>query len=251
MSSKCKQKFINRNSKKGQIWDAARNGNVMKVKQLLPHFAPDVEVLNVALIQACEKNQLNVVKCLLEHRAVNVNFRGDVFTPLTAACIRGNLDIVKYMLTVSYINCNLQDNRGFTPLLVTCLNVQLTLSKYLLSDIRDINVNVADPEGNSALFYAISHGRKRGENQLHMACRSGDLSQVCTLIEVFDRLINITTNDGNTPLHIACAYGHEEVARNLMLDGADVDVTNDFKETPEQIAEKGGHVHIVKLFHQF
>ena len=191
------------------------------------------------------------MKCLLEHGNVNINYKGDIFTPLTAACIRGNLDIVKYMLTVGNIDCNLEDNSYRIPLLVTCLHVQLSSSKFLLSDIRDINVNIADRKSNTALFYVVSHGRKRGENQLHMACRFGDLSQMCTLIEAFDWLINITTNDGNTHLHIACAYGHEEVARNLMLDGADVGVTNDFKETPEQIAEKGGHVHIVKLFHQF
>jgi ankyrin repeat protein len=53
--------------------------------------------------------------------------------------------------------------------------------------------------------------------------------------------LNAQDNNGDTPLHIACSYGYGDRKRTdiieaLLAFGADVNITNDRKQTPAQAA---------------
>lgn len=51
-----------------------------------------------------------------------------------------------------------------------------------------------------------------------------------------------SSGDGDTPLHLACIEGEEEIAELLIASGADVDAKNNTGDTPlsSLISDKGG-----------
>jgi ankyrin repeat protein len=58
--------------------------------------------------------------------------------------------------------------------------------------------------------------------------------------------VNVTHENGNTPLHQACLKGHTDVVQLLLANNADVDVTNANDETPLHAACKHGHTSVVQ-----
>lgn len=78
-------------------------------------------------------------------------------------------------------------------------------------------------------FLAIA-GLRAGE--IHDASAAGDLNKVKALLEADSRLLESKGNVGFRPLHSACFAGQAAVA-NLLLDrGADVNLRDDFQNTP-------------------
>jgi ankyrin repeat protein len=62
-------------------------------------------------------------------------------------------------------------------------------------------------------------------------------------------------NRGNTPLHVACSYGYRnkkrtDIVEALMALGADVNIINDFKQTPAQAASDRGHNELRPLLNR-
>jgi ankyrin repeat protein len=53
--------------------------------------------------------------------------------------------------------------------------------------------------------------------------------------------------DGDTPLHLACLYGHEELAAFLLERNVDVDAVDEDNSVPLHNASAGGYVSIVQM----
>ena len=58
---------------------------------------------------------------------------------------------------------------------------------------------------------------------------------------------NVQNSDGDTPLCVAAARGHEKVVEVLMELDADQNISNNLGDTPLDIALEHGHGSIVKL----
>ena len=227
--------------------DAAESGRLKEVIKLSSKFSNDVEVLSEALIKSCLWGHWDVVKWLGGHTAANVNYNGELWTPLRAACINDQLDIVKYLVETCYADVNLRDRRGNTSLTIACSNVSMSVSMYLLCEVSDLDVNIADSDGNTGLHLAVWRS-KDSYTQLHEACGyRGDVTEVLRLVYVRGHKINVLDNIGYTPLHLACFNGHSGIVETLMLAGADKTITNDKRETPAQVAESEGHSELLKL----
>ena len=136
---------------------AAQNGRLEEVIKLSSKFSNDVEVLSEALIWSCFNGHLDVVKWLGGHTAADVNYNKGVFlgTPLTAACAKDHLDIVKYLVETCHADVNLPDSGGYTSLTKACRYVSMSVSMYLLCEVSDLNVNIANSDGNTALHLAV------------------------------------------------------------------------------------------------
>ena len=170
------------------------------------------------------------------------------YTPLTAACRCKHLDVLKYLVETSRVDVNLTDSKwGHTPLTTACIYYSMSLSMYLLSEVSDLNVNIADNRGNTALHFAVSSSKDSGCTQLHLACVKGDVTEVMRLVNVDDHMINAQDNAGNTPLHWACRLGHSDIVKTLMLAGADETITDVVWQTPAQVAEVYKHPELLKL----
>jgi ankyrin repeat protein len=69
----------------------------------------------------------------------------------------GNLDVVKELLKRSDIDVNIQDNDGNTALIWVSFYGQFEITKELLKR-SDIDVNIQDNDGNTALIWALYNG---------------------------------------------------------------------------------------------
>ena len=239
----------------------------------------DAKVLRKTLIRSCGEGNLELVTWLVEHTAADVNYKATVraktawneemdvyITPLTAACWYGHVHIVKYLAEKSNVDVNLPESNewGYTPLIKACLNARMSVSTYLLQEVQNLDINVVDKKGYTALHYAISCGRDNGRTALHKACIKGDTDEVVKLLKLADtadymeyikehiisaqdHIINSQDNYSYTPLHYACFFGHSNIAKTLMVEGADETITNDLQKTPAQVAEWKGRSDMLKL----
>ena len=80
---------------------------------------------------------------------------------------------------------------------------------------------------------------------LHDACKHGHASTVKMIGKQVSLLA--TTNDGDTPLHIAAAGGHQECVEALLQLGAPTMLGNAAEKTALHVACERGHAHIVKI----
>ena len=246
---------------KKRIKIAARNGQLNDVLKLSTKFSGDVALLSETLIESCVWGHLDVVKWMVEHTAADVNYTGVIkvrytwgeegdryHTPMTAACHYKHSDVAKYLARTSRVDVNLPDSKfGYTPLIAACVRASMSESMYLLSEVSDLDVNIANKDGDTALHFAVSSCKDSGYTQLHKASIKGDVTKVRGLVCVYDHMINMQDNADRTPLHLACLLGHSEIVKTLMLAGADETITDMYWLTPAQIAERKGHRELLKL----
>lgn len=81
------------------------------------------------------------------------------------------------------------------------------------------------------------------------ACAVGKFDDVTLLIFKDQQVINSLSNDGFTPLGLACYFGHEDIARFLVLKGAEVNVpsNNGFNVFPIHSAVAANNFNITKM----
>jgi ankyrin repeat protein len=98
-------------------------------------------------------------------------------------------------------------------------------------------------------------GSGHGYNLLHAAAEFGqedtvryllNLEEDSRLLLAIDDFVNVTDNDGNTPLHFA-AKGRLEVVKLLLVHGADPNIKTKQQKTPLIIATQACSVEIVRL----
>lgn len=81
------------------------------------------------------------------------------------------------------------------------------------------------------------------------ACAIGKFDDLTLLIFKDPQAINEYSADGFTPLGLACYFGHEEIARFLVLKGANVNLPseNGFNAFPLHAATSNNHYNLAKM----
>lgn len=186
------------------------------VKWLLAHKA-DVNAVSkdgqTSLSVAAECPPLNVVvvKLLLANGA-DVNIKGfDGWTALHVAVVANNKDMVEMLLT-NKANVNAVDNDGRTPLHMAVRrgyqNIVELLRQYGGQDTTPANIAILD------------------------AAEDGDLKTAEALLKKNPALVFTKNPDGSTPLLLAAHNGHKDVAQLLLTNKADVNVRDNWGDTP-------------------
>ncbi|CAF3488621.1 unnamed protein product [Fusarium graminearum] len=80
-------------------------------------------------------------------------------------------------------------------------------------------------------------------SNLHFACYHGRLEIVEFFVKNKLLAYDTTTNDGDTPLHLAALGGHPQIINYLIDQGQEVDVLNSFRGTPLHYAAANGHLN--------
>ena len=151
------------------------------------------------LYVACLAGHYDIVTYLINECHCDPN-TGASYNPLHGACERGNLQIVKYLTSLSSVNMNIKDEDGYTPLHIACRHGQLDIIKFLLClPLVDLNIRISS---YSAL--------------LHKACRYGELQVIKFLVSLPSIDVNIQGDAGNTPLHTACRHGQLDIIKFLL-----------------------------------
>ncbi|XP_063405750.1 serine/threonine-protein phosphatase 6 regulatory ankyrin repeat subunit B-like [Mytilus trossulus] len=199
---------------------------------------------------ACQNGHYNTVKLLIGLNGQTLNScvdttlkHKDGWSVLHAACSKGHTEVVKLLIDVG-MNVNDKSTYGSTPLYLACQNGHYNTVKLLLG----LNGQTL----NSAVDTTLK--TKYGWSVLHVACYTGHTEIVKLLIDV-GMNVNDTTNNGSTPLYLACRSGkYDKVNFLLDLNGqtlnSRVDVTLKDKEGTSALhaAVSAGHSEIVKLF---
>lgn len=110
-----------------------------------------------------------------------------------------------------------------SPLMLSCYYKKPEVTTLLLKYLDEINLFEASAAGK---FDAVAH-----------------------LVYTHPDAINFYAEDGFTPLGLACYFGHYEVARYLVLKGADVNLpsNNGFKVYPLHSAAAGNFTQIARM----
>lgn len=91
--------------------------------------------------------------------------------------------------------------------------------------------------------------------QLCEACKQGNMRDVKNLAHHFGTGktdINGKNLDGNTPLHIACKRGDEDIVNILVnVKGISLKAQDNNGKTPTMIAQEAGHQDIVALLTEY
>ncbi|OOQ82061.1 putative ankyrin repeat domain protein [Penicillium brasilianum] len=214
------------------------------------------------------------VDFLLEQGAdpTAVNYEGDTFLHKMAACLFGQESDTAILTMMKLLGTGtsptLTNHKGQTPLHVLCSHVSDHLfaasnegDKYAIDLLLDAGLckalNVPDHQGIRPIHLAasvseilvgrlISHGAdvsvitKDGRNLLHIASMARQSNTLGMLLDHYSTndltsLINAKSEDGRTPLHLACISGRTESVSLLIANGADIHIEDKKKWLPLDI----------------
>jgi ankyrin repeat protein len=239
----------------GDIFDAAKSGDLEKVRALLKsnpnlvfsnnsdagftplHWAVRFSHKEVAELLLTNKSNVDatdgwgrtplmfavfdrdkeMAELLLQSNA-NVEFKDRTFgySPLRWAMNNHNLELMQLFLAYK-ADVNTKDNNGFTPLgYATGTNE----AKWLLANKADVNARDTTCGGGTPLHWAAFRGQK-------------DVSE---LLLASNADVNARDNSGGTPLHWAARKGQKAVVELLLASNANVNAKDNSGNTPLQFA---------------
>ena len=174
------------------------------------------------------------------------------------AAKEGKLDVVKNLLKKNPASLDITNNQGQTPLFLAAREGHLEVVKFFVEEAK------AD---------AFIKDKQFGATPLHWSAWNGNLDLVKYLVKINPESIDITNNQGETPLevakrctassadcssvveylktlsiHEAAKEGNLGVVKYLLKKNpASVNISNGNGETPVHLAAKKGHLQVVKF----
>lgn len=222
------------------VHQACRSGNIDEVKRYIREgadFNSAIEFGLTPLSYACSKGHLDVVKALVQKGHVDVNqtsffISNETFPMLVAWETNGH----RNKPGVSSASEELVEKRdGVTPLHFACRYRRTEVVKYLLSEGAE--VHKPDRSGATPFFTACEHGFT---DVITALLGNGDKTDL-------DR----PRVDGVTPLYAACEKGHIETVHLLLQHHADANINCADGSTPLIIAQRKGHTEIESMLHTY
>ena len=241
----------------------------------------DVNIKNsnaeTSLSLAIQNRLLNIAQLLID-KGANVNIKDkDGYTLLHSTILNNDSRGALFLLNIG-VDINIKTPNGETPL-------QLVVKHQLESVLIDLcskgaDINVKDENGNSPLWTALENNNEDiasilvqygcdtvcwGEGPgrcwqtlLHRALDENNEFIACFLIRSGcdlnsprkpspDGKGEEEAYDGQTPLHMACCWGLENVVQTLLEFGADVNVQDSEGKTSLHIAIINQHSFIISL----
>ena len=137
--------------------------------------------------------------------------------------IKGDEEEIKSFLITKPSAITEITSHGVSPLMLSCYFKKPAISTILIEFLESLN--------------------------LFEAAASGKFDEVAHQIFKNPQSINDFSDDGFTALGLACYFGNEEVARYLVLKGADVNLSsqNGFNVYPIHSSAAGNHMNITKM----
>lgn len=215
-------------------FNAIKKANFNYIKNLILDERLDVNETNIygetILHLICEeKNQLELVKLLVEKGAIVNKEDGCGLTPLHKAVQLECFDIITYLLSVK-VDVDKQSTNGFRALHYAVNHNRYDITKLLVDHGADVNVQASTKE--TPIFIAAQKGytaiakllleknayfkscTSNGWSPVTIACKYGNVGILELFIE-FGLDIN-ERHDGDTPLFVSVSYGQENIVHLLI-----------------------------------
>ena len=189
---------------------------------------------NNLLHHAVLNNDMMDVTMFLEKNVFDLEAKNEEGTPLHCAAIRGNTELVRLLLVKgAKLEARDQYNRE-TPLLVASRHgYEQVVEQFIISG-ADLD---ARNERQQTALHVVSYN----------SGRTGNAKIVQLLLERNPKLLEAKDQDGDTPLYPAIEEKHEQVVKQLIASGANLDTRNNSEQTPLHIASQDGSTKIIQL----
>ncbi|XP_051523707.1 ankyrin repeat domain-containing protein 22-like [Myxocyprinus asiaticus] len=169
------------------------------------------------MCQAAYEDDIHKVRELISADAGNVNVQdeGTGDTPVMAACRRGNLRIIKYLLDHN-ANVSIRNKKERTCLHYATRRTFSFLDYLMIAILMPILL----------IGYLIMEEKQRKNVKLMELVLASKVD------------INAVDYKGNTGLHYACQRKSQRIIPLLLMKNADVSIQNKNHETPLDIAKR-------------
>ena len=221
----------------------------------------------LALHSAVSAGALESVRFLVE-QGIDPNYKPDAGysakirgrSPLHLAVATGSEGIVSLLLEIG-ADVFATDANNATPLHIATQYGNKALASKLI-EIMGERAHTRDSSGTTALHIAARQGHPDLVAELLFLENKGLRQRIKKFLKAQDKaqdagnsassannadLVDVKNNFGLTPLHYAALGGHEEVARLLLQQGANINTFNAQGLTPLFLASRDGHEGIVEL----
>jgi ankyrin repeat protein len=218
----------------------------------------NTEINNSEIFQAVKTGDLNQVRTLLEAEPSLLESKDkDSNTPLIKACQAMNVDIAEYLIDKG-ADVNAKGKLGTTPLIATPKRKDESVSfvQYLIKMGADVNAIWSPGVGDWTVLHGAINGNVKvvkllidngadinvknlQGTPLQMAINYKKIETVELLIESGAKLQEFSF--GNTELHLSAIKGCAELVPLLVNYGIDVDILNEYRQTPLYYASMHGH----------
>ena len=145
---------------------------------------------------------------------------GDLQDAISKEDILRSKEILLYLISTG-ADVNTKNNKGYTPLMLAVLYNKPSIVSLLIKT-KDINIDLQDMNGNTALM---------------IASEDGHIDIVNSLIEATAD-VNLQDINKETALIKASEYGYIDIVNALIKAGADPYLKNIYEETALDIAER-------------
>uniref|UniRef100_A0A8C3LXP0 Ankyrin repeat domain 27 n=1 Tax=Chrysolophus pictus TaxID=9089 RepID=A0A8C3LXP0_CHRPC len=225
---------------------------------------------------ACQKGYQNVTLLLLHYKASTDVQDNNGNTPLHLACTYGHEDCVKALVYYDVHSCRLDigNEKGDTPLHIAArwgyqgiievllqnganpntqnrmkeTSLQCALNSKVLLFIFQLDFSLMSPQHSTETF-------SRGSSVSSLSSASTDVRQdevknsykeVRLRVPASGLGVNVSNQDGFTPLHMAALHGHSDLVSLLLKHGASISAKNAEHAVPLHLACQKGHSQVVE-----
>jgi ankyrin repeat protein len=180
------------------------------------------------------------------------------------AASQGQLEAVRYLLTEEQAEPIASQRLETKGLVSAASSGQLAVVQMLLE--KNINVDVTNAEGSTALLLAVQNGhkevvrilldkganveardRQRRRTALHLAQFRHENEEISRMLINKGADVNAREWKKQRPLHIASEHGERTAAEILLRCGADIHARDDTSRTALHLAICEKHLDLVKL----
>jgi uncharacterized protein len=143
-------------------------------------------------------------------------------TALLIATQEGSLKVARFLMKQPSVKVEARNNNGESPLMMAALKGYLELTRELIEHKAEVN--------------------KPGWTPLHYACSNGEpqSSAMVALLLENHAYIDAESPNRTTPLMMAARYGHADVIKLLLEEGADPKLRNEQGLTAVDFARGAG-----------
>lgn len=246
------------------LLEAVKSNDIQKIEELISDYEITPDNAFQPLIEAIDKEYLEIVS-LLVNTGLDVNFEPLDGIPLEHAVMKGNLAIVKVLLEGGAdVNYPLKSNDNYTPLFSAACNGDIDIVKLLVEAGANVNClwssnyalegaaecgheevyNYLYPLTNSELRKGTKERllvgmriklREQSANpQTNMLTNAVDEDNICEVKEIIANGADINERDadGLTALIVASAKSRISILNELLVLGANPNITDDDNKTP-------------------
>ncbi|KAJ9586395.1 hypothetical protein L9F63_019976 [Diploptera punctata] len=209
------------------------------------------------LHRAVESGNTMIVKMLVEHGAdlfAHIHSHsGDL--PIHTAAVNNKIQIINYFIN-NGVPVDARNYLGTTPLLAAVWDNQIATIRFLVEYCKaEINAQVYNLDNRTGLHLTALYGYDEIAKYLlvkkaYMELRTSGNCSAHEHDQDSDYNNEHCDNMSATPLHWAARYGHWNVGKMLVDNGADMYTKDGLGRTPQEVAQFYGHLMFVKLLEE-